>query len=354
MFTTILVPLDGSDLAERALPQALTLADASGARLLLLRAAHGFNYPGGDPERIRLAALAEAEAYLEELAARLGAPGRTIDTAARYGDAATAIAEEVPARQVSLISMSTHGRSGLGRWLFGSVADAVLRQATVPVLLIPATSARLWARGGARRILVPLDGSQLAEAALEPAVALARDFAADLTLLQVISTFYEPFAGEAAPYIPVDSEAELAEARSYLEGLAAPLRVAGIATTTRAEVGLPAAAIAAAAAEEDAMLIALATHGRGGLSRLVLGSVATGTIQRADVPLLLVRPGDLAGEGAHGVPGDSRRAVLLTAEELALTERGLQALLAGDYPAEPVRALLARLQALGAAHAAPA
>jgi nucleotide-binding universal stress UspA family protein len=345
MFTTLLVPVDGSELAERALPHALALADSSGARLLLLRSAFGHVRPGGDPARVRLAALAEAEGYLEELAARLRTPTRTIDTVAHYGDAADAIADEVTDKQVGLIVMSTHGRSGFGRWLFGSVADAVLRHATVPVLLIPPTCARVWGHGGARRIVVPLDGSPLAETALEPAVTFARHFDAALALVRVIATPYEPLAVEAAAYTPVDDEAELAEARAYLETLAAPLRAAGLAVTARAEVGIPATSIATAATEEDAMLIALATHGRGGVGRLVLGSVATGTIQRSEVPLLLVRPAGLERAGTRAVPGDARTAILLTGEELSIVERGLRMLLAADYPAEPVRALLARLHA---------
>jgi len=344
MFTTILVPLDGSALAEQALQHALALTDSSGARLLLVRVAHGHGRPGRDPAQSQLIAMAEAEAYLEEVAARLRTPSRTVDIAVRTGDAADAIADEVTERQVGLIAMSTHGRSGPGRWLFGSVADAVLRRATVPVLLIPAHCARLWVPGGARRIVVPLDGSPLAEAALEPAVALARHFGAGLVLLRVVAIFYEPFAGEAAAYVPIDTDAELAEARSYLDGIAAPLRAGGLTVTTRAELGIPAATIAAVANEEDAMLVAQATHGRGGIGRMALGSVATGTIQRADVPILLVRPVGPEMSIEHAVPGDGRAAMLLNTDELAIVERALRTLLAADYPSEPVRALLARVQ----------
>ena len=344
MFTTILVPLDGSALAERALPHALALADSSGARLLLVRVAHGHGRPGRDPTQSRAIAMAEAEAYLEQLVGRLRTPQRTVYFAVRLGDAADEIAAGVAERRVGLIAMSTHGRSGPGRWLFGSVADAVLRRATVPVLLVPATCARLWAPGGARQIVVPLDGSPLAAAALEPAVALARHFGAGLVLVRVVAIFYEPFAGEAAAYVPIDADAELAAARRYLDEIAAPLRASGLAVATRAEVGFPAATIAAVANEVDAMLVALATHGRGGIGRMALGSVATGTIQRAEVPLLLVRPFDPGLPAERVVPGDARSALLLSGEELAILERGLHTLLAGEYPAESTRALLARVR----------
>lgn len=92
------------------------------------------------------------------------------------------------------------------------------------------------------------------------------------------------------------------------------------------------------------MLVAMATHGRGGVSRLAMGSVATGAIQHAEIPLLLVRPLGPELPGGRAVPGEGRTAVLLNAEELATMELGLRTLLAADYPAEPVRALLARLQ----------
>jgi nucleotide-binding universal stress UspA family protein len=195
--------------------------------------------------------------------------------------------------------LATHGRSGLGRWLYGSVADHVLRHAPVPVLLISAGCAPAWPESGPGRILVPLDGSALAEAALAPAAALAGILRARLLLLRAV---VPPVATETAyatghpyatgqPYAYWDPAEALEATRSYLEPLAGGLRERGLTVDVEAAEGPPAAAIASSAWERGAGLIAMATHGRSGVGRLVLGSVATTTLHLAAVPLLLVRPG---------------------------------------------------------------
>lgn len=334
MADTIVVPLDGSALAERALPYAAALADLVGGGLLLLRAV-----PGSD--------MAGAEAYLAATAARLGAAGRQVGCAARCGDPARVIARESRAPGVRLVAMSTHGTSGRGRWLFGATADEVLRQAGAPVLLVPAGGTPRWERGEPRRLLVPLDGSALAEAALEPAAVLARELAAALTLLRVIETPYAPIGYEATPGEP---GGQFADAQLYLEQRAAPLRASGLPVTTRVEAGYPAAAIAATA-RNGAMLIALATHGYGGSEQVVLGSIATGIVQQADGPVLLVRPRSLR-QANGGATANDRLTLAVTPDELALIARALRGLPVGDEAAEPARVLLDRLSATtaGAAH----
>jgi nucleotide-binding universal stress UspA family protein len=346
MLTTVLAPLDGSPLAERVLPFALGLARATGARLLLLRAAQARPRPGGDPRADALDALGEAETYLDGVARRLDAPDLTVDTAAPYGDAAQAVVDEAARRRVDLIAMSTHGRSGVGRWLFGSVADHVLRHAAAPVLLVPTAAVCRWPADAARRILVPLDGSALAPAALGPAADLARLLDGELLLTQVVVPPQYAMQVAAEPYVlpDVDEEAELAAARRDLEAAAEPLRRAGLAVATQALVGWPATEIAATARAGGAALIAMATHGRGGLARLALGSVAVGTLQQAGVPVLLVRPAAL---GPAEAPGGAA-ALALTGAERDLLARGLVALLDGETPDPAIRALLARLREAGA------
>ncbi|HEX5416314.1 MAG TPA: universal stress protein, partial [Chloroflexota bacterium] len=152
MVKEILVPLDGSKLAERALAIARDLAGALGARLTLLRViAPNAAGEGGE-------AQADAETYLRDVAKRLGGSEVTADV--RSGDAAPVILAEVEQRGIDLIAMSTHGRSGIGRWIYGSVADEVVRHAPVPVVLVPATSAlREWPTDRPPRLLVSLDFS---------------------------------------------------------------------------------------------------------------------------------------------------------------------------------------------------
>jgi nucleotide-binding universal stress UspA family protein len=137
---------------------------------------------------------------------------------------------------------------------------------------------------------VPLDGSTLAEAALPPAVELAKVFGAEVVLLEVVPLPTYALYDEGAMLAAFDPDQEIDESQSYLNGVARRLRENGIYARTRVELAKPEAAIAEVAAQERAGMIAMATHGRSGLARLVLGSVATGTLQRTNVPLLLVGP----------------------------------------------------------------
>lgn len=145
----ILVPLDGSALAEAALAAALETAQASGARLLLLRAAHAHTFPGVDPTDAEVRVVGEAETYLRGLAERLATQGvADVQTSVWYGPAPEAIVEAARFHRVDLIVMSTHGRSGLGRLILGSVAEAVLRGTRTPILLVRAPEAPVDALAG--------------------------------------------------------------------------------------------------------------------------------------------------------------------------------------------------------------
>ncbi len=135
MFRKILVPLDGSALAEAVLPQVTELAKDLGAELLLLRAAMAHVFPGVDPTEEEVRVVREAEEYVEALADKLAEKGARIRTAVRYGTAAAEIIAHIAANEVDLVAMSTHGRSGLSRLVMGSVAEEVVRNAGVPVLL---------------------------------------------------------------------------------------------------------------------------------------------------------------------------------------------------------------------------
>lgn len=146
---TILVPLDGSTLAEAAIPKALELGEVSGARVLLVRAAQAQTVPGADPTEAQIKVVREAEAYLAHVQERLTGRGRvTMDTSVWYGPAAYAIVEATRMHDVDQIVMTTHGRSGLGRLLFGSVAESVLRGTTTPILLLRAKGAPVQAPTG--------------------------------------------------------------------------------------------------------------------------------------------------------------------------------------------------------------
>jgi nucleotide-binding universal stress UspA family protein len=135
--TTILVPMDGSPLAETALPPAIGLAREHGARLVLLRAVEAHTPPMGDPVQAQVEAVREAESYVDGMRERVRNAGvPTVDTSVWYGPPAESIAEAARYRGADLIVMSSHGRTGLGRLVLGSVAERVLRGTRVPILLI--------------------------------------------------------------------------------------------------------------------------------------------------------------------------------------------------------------------------
>ena len=134
---TVLVPLDGSLLAEGALPRATEIAVASGATMILVRAAVAHTYPGGDPIEAQVAVIKDAETYLARVAERVRALGvKDVRCSTWYGDPAPAVIEAVEFNRPDLIVMMSHGRSGLGRLVMGSVAESVLRGTTTPILLL--------------------------------------------------------------------------------------------------------------------------------------------------------------------------------------------------------------------------
>jgi nucleotide-binding universal stress UspA family protein len=323
MYRTVLVPLDGSPGAERALPFARALVRRTGGRLVLVRYACAGPSPLRDPPAAQAEAIADAEAYLRRVAGLVpagrrlrwwpawpgaGGGGAETEIGVASGPGAEGVLAEAARRRADAIVMATPGRPGQGGWLAGSIAAAVLRRAEVPVLLVPAAGAGAPAAGrgsDALRVLVPLDGSPAAEAVLGALGPLAAATPVRALLLRVV----EPrrlWRAEAGPGFGVppeaDPTAELAAARRYLEAVAAALRPTGAAVAVQATVGYPEDEIASRAQPEDVDLVAMTTQGRTGPAVGGLGSVATLAVQLAAVPLLLVRPGGLPQTAAAAPP----------------------------------------------------
>src|SRR5437867_415228 len=168
---TILLPLDGSSTSAVAVPFAEGIARAAGARLILVRSVRRgrLGELGTDP--FNEATAAEAEAELNVVRDRLKAAGLEVEASISDDDAGAAIVQAAKRTAADIIVMSTHGRSGLRRAMYGSVADQVVRTATIPVLLVPPTAQ--YRMNSPCRIIVGLDGSELAEAAISPAIDLA-------------------------------------------------------------------------------------------------------------------------------------------------------------------------------------
>ncbi len=291
----ILVPLDGSELSERALPYAKMLAASLGSQIVLLCAIpHGEHRDGTITEGT--AEDQEAtDRYLEARVVELARAGVAAEARAPVGDPAEWIIEEASSGGVGLMAMATHGRSGLGRWVYGSVAEAVLAHAPVPVMLV-----RAWSHGvetpvlgrGAS-VLVPLDGSRRSEQALPVAQGLADALEGELVLMRAYMPVVVPAAGRVGyaltpvPSGDVQTAAVRAEAQSYLESVAP----SGSKMRCEARMGLASDAILEAAREHEAALVVMATHGRTGVARAVLGSVADAVLRGGDRPLVLVRAG---------------------------------------------------------------
>lgn len=298
MYRTLLVPLDGSEYGERALPLAMTLARHLGAKLVLMRAASASVFPGVDSTQAELRAIEESRTYLEGVKAGLAGQGVSVDTAVPYGDAAEAIVQAIGARDADLVVMCTHGRSGLGRWIYGSVAEKVLSLSTVPVLLVRPTGAatKLELEPAQASLLVPLDGSAFAESVLPHAKALACQLGKRIVLLRMIEPPMSAYAFAEAALVAAPSEVPVREAEAYLEKVAERLVEPGLTVQTIVREGWAADAIAYECQEWQSGLIAMATRGRSGVARFLLGSVAVEVVRRSPLPVMLVRPNGAVSE----------------------------------------------------------
>jgi nucleotide-binding universal stress UspA family protein len=275
MLRSLLVPLDGSGLAEQSVPVAVRLAAAGNARIILAHVRS--DRTRRDVPDYGLHAVAE-----RVRAGGVPAEARLLD--ADDDDVARAICEAAREQSVDLIVMSAHGGGGRGHRFFGDVAELVLRAGEVPVLVIPAGYGRSWTRDRPLRIVVRLDDPE----ATNRLVALAAELADSLLLLRVIQISTLGRSSRDYGYLRVDWETEVAIARHYL-GLASRLRNAGHNVEIRCVVAAPVFDLARFARDEDADLIAVATHGHGDRDGLMLGGVATMHLQRAEMPILLTR-----------------------------------------------------------------
>ncbi len=294
---TVLVPLDGSALAEAALPYAVAVAEArhGSIELLCIVETDDEGLVGASSSdvldyitRVRLEGMEE---FLKVAARGIEEQGIPVTTRITTGNAADEIVATAENTRASMVVMSTHGRGGLDRWLIGSVADKVMRLSTCPTLLVQAAAEeppRATKRVTFKRLIVPLDGSSLAERALKPAAELARETGAELILVRVESWFPSWLAGDMVPYPVGIDEAMGQAAEDYLAHVRNRLS-AGVQTSAHVMRGVASDSLAVFAHENAIDLIVMTTHGRGGLRRLVMGSVADRLV-RSETPVLLIKP----------------------------------------------------------------
>ncbi|HMO58518.1 MAG TPA: universal stress protein [Roseiflexaceae bacterium] len=302
MYRTLMVPLDGSAVGECALPLAMAIAQRADALIDLV---HVCTPPAAHDLLLRfrqededISPQASSRLYLNQLADRLAAAAQVaITTTVLDGEVAATLRSHAIATGTDLVVMTTRGRGSLARATLGSVADELIRTMSLPLLLTHPVAydtdqALPVIAPGRRKILVPLDGSVLAEMVLETAVSIGSLFDAEYTLLQVIDP---PMLGYAltARAVQLDEQAVdiwRGEVLTYLDAVADRLRGRGLSVTTDVAFGYPPHAILMYANMHAADLIVMATHGRSGMARILLGSTAGTIIREAHIPVLVKRP----------------------------------------------------------------
>jgi len=296
MFEHILVPLDGSPLAECVLPHAVALARAFDTRITLLRVLERAHTVGQtrsvDPLGWHIR-KAEVGSYLDGIVARLQKVGLRTEKSLLEGQAAERVVEFAHGQDVGLILLSSHGRSGLSSWNVSSVVEKIILRACMPTMIVRAYQPVISDLTGLRyrRLLVPLDGSQRAECVLPLAIALARFHESQTLLAHVVC---RPQMVRRAP--PTQEGIELAnqlternrlEATRYLEqlqlGLSSDVQIRLLVSDSAAST------LHGLVKQEDVDLVMLSAHGYSGETKWPYGSVALNFIAYGTTPLLIVQ-----------------------------------------------------------------
>jgi nucleotide-binding universal stress UspA family protein len=307
MFKKILLPLDGSELAEKAVPYVEDLASHFGADITLINV----RTPMEDPDK------PEYRAYISQMAVTIEQdvkkslalpPGEQIKvksiiigTSGGRTQAAEEILDYAKKEKMDLIVMATHGRTGIRRWVLGDTANKVASALNCPVLLIRAV-AESPKKVHLNKLMVPLDGSKESEAALPYAASLAEKIKSSINLVTVTELLYRVFASPSAvgyyvgeglirvPYNDEEMKPFVATAEKYLKGISGKLSGKGIKTTTEVRVGPPGNEIIEVEEKTHPDMVIMSTHGHSGFGRFDHGSIADKVLHAGNTPLLLVKP----------------------------------------------------------------
>jgi len=297
MYKKILVPLDKSHLAEQALNPAIWLTEKTGGKLTLLNVQEAPPHLMPDVVELGVTNIHEplsdldrefesAREYLNGIRYGLGRTRAELqwETRIEDGDPASIILDIAEKESYDLIVMSTHGYSGLTRWMMGSVAEKVLRRAPCPVMVVRKSRP-------IRKLLIPLDGSALAENSLQLGINVAGHFDAQLTLLQVVPAMESGLLGSDG------RELAMGAAKSYLNQVLEAHRRENMAMQTNVIPGKPALGILHYAETYDIDLVVMTTHGRTGLRRWAYGSVTEKVLRGANCGVMVIRsPQDVLHE----------------------------------------------------------
>ncbi|GBD11783.1 Universal stress protein [bacterium HR23] len=293
---TVVVALDGSPTAEQVLPYVRLLGERLPARLHLFTAVPPLTREVQQAYvQLRLPLdvavhLARAEEYLALTARPLREAGLEVLVKAQEGEPVGQILSYAQGLGADLIALTTHGRTGFSRLVMGSVADRLLRTSAIPLFLVKARPTPSPTPPRVQSVLVPLDGSPLAEGVLPLARDLARALQVELILARVVSIpVVVSMWPEASTYLAETLEGLRQEAMLYLSSLRADLEAKGHAVRIEVREGQPAQELVALARRTRALVV-MATHGYGGVRRFLLGSVAQRVLFTLGGPVVVVRP----------------------------------------------------------------
>jgi nucleotide-binding universal stress UspA family protein len=290
MLEKLLLPLDGSELGEIALVYARDLAVALGSEIQML-----YSVERPDREYRRM-----CEIYLDKVAERLvtqlkqGGSDADVKTIVVDGEPSETIIKYAGEHNSHLIILASHGRSGIMPWVMGSTASKIIQRSSIPVLLVRATTIKNQRQMRVfSKILLPLDGSAMGEAALPYVIEIARVLECEVTLLRVVELGEHVHSIGGPDYFKFSEqqvETEKIEVLRYLDEI--KKRFTGSRGTVRCElkIGDAAQEILKLAREDDVRVIAMSSHGKSGVMKWVMGSVSNKIMNAGKVPLLLVRP----------------------------------------------------------------
>ncbi|MCH7642358.1 MAG: universal stress protein [Chloroflexi bacterium] len=304
-YRRILVPLDGSEVAKSAVPVAAGMGRLFDSELTLItvlpestrlseRVPVGTEAAANGAAQSPGNAGSDAVSYLEDVAGRLRHSGVQANTAAVFNtDPATEIVLTARDRQFDLIIMASRGRSGFVRGLLGSVTDRVIHSSPIPVMVVPAGGDPGTDRWTFSSVIVPLDGSDLAETALPHVECISRAANAPITLIRAapFPTMYggDPYGGLPTGVLAIAEDDEK-RAKHYLVEIATRLRARGRTVETHVGSGHPRSEITQIAQDMTDAIVVMTTRGTSGLTRWVVGSVADSVIRSSGVPVLVVPP----------------------------------------------------------------
>ena len=310
MYTRILTPLDGSDVSEQVLPYARAFASGLSLPMTLLTAIESWQPSIGGSLNPELHSneteehrARHAQQYLDFVATRMRGAGVSADTVVPRGEPSDAIVQYASQGSGTLVAMASHGRSGLARLWMGSVADRVLHMVEGPLLVVRSQASPTTAQERVpERLIVPVDGSEAAEGVLPHVAYLASTMSIPVDLVQITISEAEYYQAMSMglrvlpPQLPsFESFSGRIEedARSYIDSVRNRLKQLGVGEVdARIMQGSPADCIVEMATSTANSLVAMTTHGRSGVGRMILGNVAERVVRQSGGPVLLIRAPD--------------------------------------------------------------